>query len=61
MTRATAHGPIVLCGFSQKFPTKQLLRKKILKKNLYRARNAGKLGKTLVLLAYFSQLSQYKN
>jgi hypothetical protein len=34
----------VLCGFSQNFPTKQLLRKKILKKNLYRPGILGELG-----------------
>jgi len=34
----------ILCGFSQNFPTKQLLRKKNLKKNLYRTRILGELG-----------------
>jgi len=51
-TRNTAHGastPLdekmcVLCGYSQNFPTKQLLRKKNLKKNLYRPGILGELG-----------------
>jgi hypothetical protein len=34
----------ILCGFSQNFPTKQLLRKKNLKKNLYRPGILGELG-----------------
>jgi hypothetical protein len=34
----------ILCGFSQNSPTKQLLRKKILKKNLYRPGILGELG-----------------
>lgn len=42
--RTTEHGPCVLCGFSQNSPTKQLLRKKNLKKNLYRTRILGELG-----------------
>jgi len=35
---------IVLCGFSQNSPTKHLLRKKNLKKNLYRPGILGELG-----------------
>ena len=41
----TDHGSrCILCGFSQNSPTKQLLRKKILKKNLYRPGILGELG-----------------
>jgi len=51
-SRNTAHGAstppdekmCVLCENSQNFPTKQFLRKKILKKNLYRPRILGELG-----------------
>jgi len=67
--RITAHGAstppdekmCVLCGFSQSSATMQLLRKKNLKKNLYRTRILERLGKMLVLLYNFSQLLQYKN